>query len=181
MSNWLVPLMHVIDSSLVFVIALFLTVISLVIGGVCMFNVQTAKRYTPERARWRRRFDLARNATILSAVLGFGAMFLGAAASITQFTPELRGPIASVTVEGRLMASPGSLISALRQMGPAPAHHSHPIEPGKAVTLATTKGSLTFTLKRDSGDPHEYWVFYSSPGQLPIDVDRVFTDQLDGY
>lgn len=178
MWEWLIPLAQVIDPSLVIVVAFLVTVISLVIGGVCVFKLRTAKKYTPERARWQRRFDLARNVGILSVLLAFGAVFLGTAASIAQFTPQLRGPIASVTVDGREIASPDRLISALRQLRPEPAHHTHPIEPGDVVTLATTKGPLTFTLKRDSGDPHEYWVFYSSPGQLPMDVGRVFTDQL---
>ena len=52
----------------------------------------------------------------------------------------------------------------------------------QAVTVETSRGSIQLTLRRDSGNAHEYWVFYRQFHLADIDmndVGHVFTNALD--
>jgi len=96
-----------------------------------------------------------------------------------EIKPLLAADISSVEVNGQSFAPDGQLIADIRNMSQPMGHHSHPIG-NVQVTLNTAKGRLILYLGRDSGDPHEYWVFYPGFGAtLSNAVGHVFTSVLD--
>ena len=86
-----------------------------------------------------------------------------------------------VHVDGREPANPDKIISALKQLGPKEAHHSHPTK-RILVEIQNDQGALTLELGRDSDNPQEYWVF-STKGVVPSsrEIGRITTAEFDGY
>jgi hypothetical protein len=74
-----------------------------------------------------------------------------------------------------------SIISALKQLAPYAGHHSYATKRIR-VDIHGDKGALALELGRDSGNPHEYWVFYPrSWVTLDNEIGRITTSALDGY
>ena len=91
----------------------------------------------------------------------------------TQFVEQ-------VLVDGVPIGVAEPLVAALRGIESHRYHHSHPTASFR-VQLQTSQGPLELTLRRDSAEPREYWVYY--PGFAATeanDVGAVFTDALDG-
>ena len=86
-----------------------------------------------------------------------------------------------VYVDGQEPANPDKIISALKQLGPKDAHHSHPTK-RILVEIQNDHGALTLELGRDSDNPQEYWVF-STKGAVPPsrEIGRITTAEFDGY
>jgi hypothetical protein len=100
--------------------------------------------------------------------------------ALREIDPQLSGAIDSVTVNGTPIANVGPLVDALRKMHGTIGHHSHPTT-RYHVVLITSRGSLPLDLERDSGDPHEYWVYYPVFHITRLnEVGHAFTDALDG-
>ena len=100
-------------------------------------------------------------------------------AALKEIRPKLYANIESMTVNGVELVNDPDLITALRGMHDAPAHHSEPTV-SYQLLLQTERGPLTLLLRRDSQNKHEYWVYY--PGfhsTQDNEVGRVFTDALD--
>jgi hypothetical protein len=114
-----------------------------------------------------------------------GGMFLLSnyinASALEEIRSGLSAKIETVTVNGQPFEKADALLVALRNMADTEAHHS---SPGKSfeVIVTTDRGSVTLVLRKDSDNPHEYWVFY--PGfrsTQTSNVARAFTDVLDQY
>jgi hypothetical protein len=72
------------------------------------------------------------------------------------------------------------LVAALRGIEAHRYHHSHPTASFR-VQLQTSEGPLELTLRRDSTEPREYWVYYRGFNATEInDVGAVVTGALDG-
>lgn len=86
-----------------------------------------------------------------------------------------------VHVDGREPAHPDKIISALKQLGPREAHHSHPTK-RILIEIKSDHGTLALELGRDSDNPQEYWVF-STKGLVPSskEIGRITTAEFDGY
>lgn len=73
------------------------------------------------------------------------------------------------------------IISSLKGITPYWAHHSHPTKRIR-VDIRSDKGNLTLELGRDSGDPREYWVFYTEHGVTSNnEIGRITTSAFDEY
>lgn len=88
-----------------------------------------------------------------------------------------------VSVNGASPASEQDVIKVLKQTRPYTAHHSHPGTPIK-VQIEGKSGNIELKVCRDSGKPHEYWVFYMKPGVSILEkneIGRVTTTLFDSY
>ena len=95
--------------------------------------------------------------------------------------PRLTARIAWVKIDGTEMPDANALVGALRAMHTTIGHHSHPTR-NFSVVLNTERGYLTLDLRRDSDDPHEYWIFYSGFSATRANgLGHAFTDTLDAY
>lgn len=117
------------------------------------------------------------------------ALTAGAAATIVStyakhdavnFIRSLSGNYV-VYVDGREIRDSDKLISALKEMGPYLAHHSHPTKRIR-VEIRDDVKDLRLELGRDSERPQEYWVFYPQFG-VPSsnEIGRITTSALDEY
>jgi hypothetical protein len=100
--------------------------------------------------------------------------------AIEEIHPRLNSQIEIVKINGSNFQKVHEIVDALRNMHSTLGHHSHPTT-NYEVSLLTAAGPLTLDLRRDSDDPHEYWVFY--PGFFATrlqDVGHAFTSALDG-
>lgn len=182
MWEWLIPIARTLHHPIFFIIivglALACWVAALVFHTKARSITQTSR--FAEKQRIQNRFYSLAAAFAVLIMIGSGEMALVTAASISQFSPKLMSAIGSVSIDGAGTSTPDRLVAALRAMHSVQAHHSHPQDPGFTVTMSTQRGPLTFVLKRDSDDPHEYWTFYSGLDGAPVEVGHVITDQLDG-
>jgi hypothetical protein len=86
-----------------------------------------------------------------------------------------------VQVDGREPANPDRMISALKQLAPREAHHSHPTK-RILVEIQSDHGALTLELGRDSDNPQEYWVFSTKDSVTSSnEIGRITTAEFDGY
>ncbi len=86
-----------------------------------------------------------------------------------------------VYVDGRQIRDSDKLISALKEIAPYPAHHSHPTKRIR-VEVRAEATDLTLELGRDSDRPQEYWVFYPQFGVTSSnEIGRITTSALDEY
>ncbi len=100
-------------------------------------------------------------------------------AALEEINSKLSRKIETVSVNGKPFPAGEALVSALRGMSDTGAHHSSP-EQSFEVNLTTDRGPLYLLLRRDSQNPHEYWVYYDRfRSSQTRDVARVFTDLLD--
>jgi hypothetical protein len=73
------------------------------------------------------------------------------------------------------------VISALKEITPYWAHHSHPTTRIR-VDIRSDTGGLTLELGRDSDNPQEYWVFYPEHGVTSnTEIGRITTAAFDEY
>ena len=101
-------------------------------------------------------------------------------AALEEIGPKLFGNIESMSVDETQFDGSNMLLTDLRAMHDAPAHHSHPTR-GFQVRLKTDRGPLILQLCRDSENSREYWVFYPEfYSTKSNEVGRVFTNALDG-
>ena len=63
-----------------------------------------------------------------------------------------------VLINGREVPHAAEVLNTLKKLRDLPAHHSSPSKKFSVEVGGPAKVSLV--LARDSGDPHEYWVFY---------------------
>ena len=158
-----------------FLIALA-AILWLIAFGVAVF--ETWRR--PFRAQQRRPIFFRAATGFLLIVLSLcGAAVFISHAALDELRPRLNAPIEHVLVDGApIDAEP--LVAALRGIQSHRYHHSHPTASFR-VQLQTSEGPLELTLRRDSAEPREYWVYYRGFNATEInDVGAVFTDALDG-
>jgi len=73
------------------------------------------------------------------------------------------------------------MISALKEITPYWAHHSHPTKRIR-VDIRSDARDLTLELGRDSSNPQEYWVFYPERGaSSDTEIGRITTSAFDDY
>jgi hypothetical protein len=73
------------------------------------------------------------------------------------------------------------MISALKEITPYWAHHSHPTTRIR-VDIRSDARNLTLELGRDSSNPQEYWVFYPDRGaSSDTEIGRITTSAFDDY
>jgi len=118
---------------------------------------------------------------VFAGIIG-GEFALGAyvkSAALNEIHPRLFASIEAMTVNGTQVDKADDLIAALRNMHDTMAHHSHPTT-GYRLSLKTSRGPLVLRVRRDSQEPHEYWVFYEDfYSTTSNDVGHIFTDALD--
>jgi hypothetical protein len=118
---------------------------------------------------------------VFGAVLG-GMFMVGSyvnTATLDETSSRLSAKIERVNVDGKLFEKGDDLVRALKQMSNTGAHHSSP-EQTFEIILSTQSGPINFVLRRDSRNPHEYWVFYDGFRSTQTwNAARIFTDVLD--
>ena len=73
------------------------------------------------------------------------------------------------------------IISALKEITPYWAHHSHPTTRIRVDIRSDTR-DLTLELGRDSDNPQEYWVFFPEHGvSSDTEIGRITTAAFDEY
>jgi hypothetical protein len=88
---------------------------------------------------------------------------------------------ASITIDGKAVQDAGSVISALKQIAPLAAHHSHP-ESIVCITITAKGQTLRLNLGRDSERSNEYWVFYPQYRNTSNnEIGRIITKLFDSY
>ena len=110
------------------------------------------------------------------------ARFMAAAAreDALKFVRELSGHY-SVCVNERPVADADRIISVLKTITPYWAHHSHPTKRIR-VGVYTDRGNLILELRRDSGNPQEYWVFQPEYGVTSNnEIGRITSSVFDEY
>ena len=97
------------------------------------------------------------------------------------FLRDLAGTY-KVYVNSKPAHDPERVVSALKQVAPAPVgHHSHPTKMIR-VDIQGETDSLTLELGRDSGSPQEYWVFNPRFRVTSNnEIGRVITTVFDDY
>lgn len=97
-----------------------------------------------------------------------------------KFIQSLSGNY-TVYVNEQQVPDPDKIISALKELAPYWAHHSHPTKRIRVV-IRTDVRELRLELGRDSGKPQEYWVFspeLDASGQN--EIGRITTAAFDEY
>jgi hypothetical protein len=90
-------------------------------------------------------------------------------------------PDCRVSVAGRPVDNPQTVLQVLRTLRWAAAHHSSPSHP-IFVRVSAPTHELVLNLSRDSSNPHEYWVFLPRYRVTSMnEIGRIFTDIFDGY
>jgi hypothetical protein len=159
-----------------FLIALA-AILWLIAFGVAVF--ETSRRPLRAQRRLPIFFRAATGFLVIVLSLCGAAVFLGHAA-LDELRPRLNAPAEQVLVDGAPIAAAEPFVAALRGIESHRYHHSHPTASFR-VQLQTSQGPLELTLRRDSAEPREYWVYYRGFNATEInDVGAVFTDALDG-
>ena len=182
---------HLIDNIL-HVLQPFIIATALAAWVVAAFGLFRRVRRTPPELRVRESVQ-SQWARTPRYVFVAGAIFIGiimgelllikaiTIAAMREIAPRLTARIEWVSVDGTQMNDATALVGALRAMHGTIGHHSHPTRKYHVV-LNTERGDLRLELGRDSGDPHEYWVFYSGFHATRSNaVGHAFTDALDKY
>ena len=91
----------------------------------------------------------------------------------------------SVKIDGREVAEPTEIVSALKTIAHVPAHHSSPAQPLLFKVEAHSE-SLELFVGRDSQQPMEYWVFVPdkgnrAPRELGKEIGRITTAGFTSY
>jgi len=79
-------------------------------------------------------------------------------ADVKQIDLVLDAPVLSMSVNNQSTARTDDILRATKTMHATIGHHSHPTTRFQ-VHIETSVGSVTLIVRRDSSDPHEYWVF----------------------
>jgi hypothetical protein len=120
-------------------------------------------------------------APILLAIAIAGVMSSRSRLQALGFLRDLTGTY-KVYVNSKPAHDPERVVSALKQVAPAPVgHHSHPTKMIRVDIQGETE-SLTLELGRDSSDPREYWVFNPTYRVTSNnEIGRVITTAFDDY
>ena len=87
----------------------------------------------------------------------------------------------TVYVNQQQVNDPGKMVSSLKEIAPYWPHHSHPTTRIR-VDVRSDARVLTLELGRDSGNPREYWVFYSAQSFTSnTEIGRITTAAFDQY
>jgi hypothetical protein len=97
-----------------------------------------------------------------------------------SFVQNLSGNY-TVDVNHQRVRDSDIVISALKEITPYWAHHSHPTTRIRVDIRCDARG-LTLELGRDSDNPQEYWVFYPEHGVTSdTEIGRITTAAFDEY
>ena len=97
-----------------------------------------------------------------------------------KFIQSLSGNF-TVYVNQQQVRDSDKIISALKEIAPYWAHHSHPTKRIR-VDIRSDVRDLTLELGRDSDNLQEYWVFYSEHGVTSNnEIGRITTSAFDEY
>jgi hypothetical protein len=113
----------------------------------------------------------------------FGACDLGRTIVQAQILADLDqlGADCQISINEKPSANPREVLSALKDLGWLPKHHSDPAKRFR-VDISDHSRQVVLLVARDSRDPREYWVF--SPKSFITthnDVGRIVTSAFDGY
>lgn len=87
----------------------------------------------------------------------------------------------TVYVNQQQVHDPDKIISSLKEITPYSPHHSHPTTRIR-VDVRSNVRELSLELGRDSDNPQEYWVFYSTHSVTSDnEIGRITTSAFDGY
>jgi hypothetical protein len=116
----------------------------------------------------------------LTAMVAASTMTTYARRDILGFMQNLSGNY-TVYVNHQAVREPEKIISSLKEIAPYWAHHSHPTTRIR-VDIDSDARDLTLELGRDSGNPQEYWVFYSGHSVTSNnEIGRITTSAFDEY
>jgi len=122
---------------------------------------------------------------LLVAALAYGTSTLIAQCQVAEFFASVSDHY-TISVDGRPMENRDQVLVTLKEFADLPAHHSHPTRELQ-VEISDPPRRMRLWLGRDSDDPHEYWVFASSPSKLAAraamkkDIGHVKTSVFDAY
>ena len=118
--------------------------------------------------------------SILTAVAAANIVTTYARHDAVNFIRSLSGNYV-VYVDGRQIRDSDDLTSALKEIAPYWAHHSHPTKRIR-VEIRDDVKELRLELGRDSDNGQEYWVFYPELGVTSNnEIGRITTSALDEY
>jgi len=116
----------------------------------------------------------------LTAGIAASVMTTYARHDVVNFLRSLSGNYV-VYVNGRQIRDSDKLKSALKEIAPYSAHHSHPTKRIR-IEIRSDVNDLRLELGRDSDRPQEYWVFYPQFGVTSNnEIGRITTSALDEY
>jgi hypothetical protein len=87
----------------------------------------------------------------------------------------------TVAINGNIVTNFEPILNALRSTASVPPHHSHPTT-AIQIIVSDKIGFLALDLRRDSGEPREYWLFY--PGYRATQVNpiaHIVSTAFDAY
>jgi hypothetical protein len=116
----------------------------------------------------------------VTAMIAAGVITTYARREALNFIQSLSGDY-TVYVNEQQVRDSDKLISALKEIEPYWAHHSHPTKRIR-VLIRNGERDLRLELGRDSDDPQEYWVFSLEPEvSLDNEIGRITTAAFDEY
>ena len=116
----------------------------------------------------------------LTAIAAASVMTAYARHDVLNFIQNLSGNY-TVYVNQKQVREAEKIISSLKEIAPYSAHHSHPTTRIR-VDIHTDARDITLELGRDSGNPKEYWVFYSEYSVTSNnEIGRITTSAFDDY
>ena len=114
---------------------------------------------------------------VTTMIIG-GVITTNARREALNFIQSLSGDY-TVYINEQQVRDSDKLISALKEIEPYWAHHSHPTKRIR-VLIRSGERDLRLELGRDSDNPLEYWVF-SSEVSLDNEIGRITTAAFDEY
>lgn len=152
----------------------------LLINWVMYLKAQPTNRLVAVRAGFPIKSVTVFVLSILTAIAAATILTTAARNEALNFLENVSGTY-RVYVDGREIANPDKIVSALKQIAPTEAHHSHPTK-RILVEIKSDQGTLQLELGRDSDRRQEYWVF-STKASVPSskEIGRITTAEFDGY
>ena len=118
--------------------------------------------------------------SILTAIVLSTVMTTYARHDALNFIQSLSGNY-TVYVNHEQVRDADKMISALKEIAPYSAHHSHPTKRIR-VDIRRDEKDLTLELGRDSDNPQEYWIFYLQHSVTSDnEIGRITTSAFDEY
>lgn len=116
----------------------------------------------------------------LTVVIVSTAMSTYARYDVLKFVNSLSGNY-KVYVNQQEVPEPDKMVSALKELAPYWAHHSHPTKRIRLL-IRTDVRDLTLELGRDSDNPQEYWIFYPEHDLTSNnEIGRITTSAFNEY
>ena len=118
--------------------------------------------------------------SVFTTIAAASIMTTYASRDVSSFLQNLSGNY-TVYVNRQEVRESEKIISSLKEIAPYWAHHSHPTTRIR-VDIHSDARDLTLELGRDSGNPQEYWVFYSKHSVTSDnEIGRITTSAFDEY